>query len=43
MDHGGRTTGTFFGDGMTIAGRWERADDGVTWETDFDLTYTKVV
>jgi hypothetical protein len=38
-----RFTGAFSGDGMTITGRWERADDGVTWETDFDLTYTKVV
>ena len=38
-----RFTGTFSEGGMTITGRWERADDGVTWETDFDLTYTKVV
>jgi hypothetical protein len=23
-------------------GRWEKAPDGRTWETDFDLTYRKV-
>jgi hypothetical protein len=29
-------------DAGTIHGRWERSDDGgVTWEHDFDLTYTK--
>jgi hypothetical protein len=37
-----RFTGTFSEDGMTITGRWERADDGATWETDFDLTYRKL-
>lgn len=37
-----RFTGTFSKDGTTITGRWERAHNGVTWETDFDLTYTKV-
>jgi hypothetical protein len=37
-----RFTGTFSEDGKTIAGRWEKAEDGRTWETDFDLTYTKV-
>jgi hypothetical protein len=29
-------------DGETIVGRWEKAVDGLTWETDFDLTYRKV-
>ena len=29
-------------DGDTISGRWEKAMDGRTWETDFDLTYRKV-
>jgi hypothetical protein len=29
-------------DGNTIYGRWEIAQDGLTWETDFDLTYRKV-
>lgn len=37
-----RFTGTFSEDGKTIAGRWEIAEDGKTWRTDFDLTYTKV-
>jgi hypothetical protein len=36
-----RFTGTFSDDGKTISGRWEKADDGNTWVTDFDLTYTK--
>ncbi len=37
-----RYIGTFSDDGKTIAGRWEKAEDGANWETDFDLTYTKV-
>jgi hypothetical protein len=37
-----RFTGTFSRDGKTITGRWEIADDGKTWKTDFELTYTKV-
>jgi hypothetical protein len=37
-----RYRGTFSEDGMTITGRWERALDGTTWETDFDLTYAKI-
>lgn len=37
-----RFTGRFSADGRTIAGRWELAEDGTTWRTDFDLTYTKV-
>jgi hypothetical protein len=37
-----RFTGTFSEDGNTITGRWEIAEDGKTWRTDFDLTYTKV-
>ncbi len=37
-----RFTGTFSADAKTITGRWETADDGKTWRTDFDLTYTKV-
>jgi hypothetical protein len=37
-----RFTGTIAEDGRTIAGRWERAGDGETWEADFDLNYTKV-
>ncbi len=37
-----RFTGTFSEDGKTIAGRWEIAEDGETWKTDFDLTYTRI-
>ena len=37
-----RFTGRFSDDGATIAGRWEIAHDGVTWEHDFDLTYLRV-
>ena len=37
-----RFTGTFIGDARTIRGRWEKSGDGVQWEHDFDLTYTKV-
>ena len=37
-----RFTGAFSDDGKTIAGRWEKAEDGSGWETDFDLTYRKV-
>ena len=36
-----RFTATISDDGDTIAGRWEKAPDGHTWETDFDLTYRK--
>src|SRR5919201_1574765 len=37
-----RFMGKFSADGKTIAGRWEIAEDGKTWKTDFDLTYAKV-
>lgn len=40
-DFAQRFTGTLSEDGRTIAGAWEKADDGSTWEHDFDLTYTK--
>ena len=36
-----RFNGTFSDDGSTISGRWEKALDGETWETDFDLTYSR--
>ena len=42
LDFAQRYTGTFSDDGATIAGRWEIAQDGVTWEHDFDLTYLRV-
>jgi hypothetical protein len=37
-----RFTGRFEDGGRRIAGRWERADDGVNYTTDFDLTYVRV-
>jgi len=37
-----RFSATISDDGNTISGRWEKAADGRTWETDFDLTYRKV-
>lgn len=36
-----RFTGTFSDDGDVIEGTWERSDDGVEWEVDFDITYTR--
>ena len=37
-----RFSGTFEDDGNTIRGRWEKAEDGENYETDFDLIYRKV-
>ena len=37
-----RYTGAVGDDSTTIAGRWEIAPDGTTWEPDFDLTYLRV-
>jgi hypothetical protein len=37
-----RFTGRISEDGRTITGRHEKAMDGRTWETDFDITYTKL-
>ena len=37
-----RFTGTFEDDGDVIKGTNERSDDGVDWEVDFDVTYTRV-
>lgn len=36
-----RFTGTISEDGTTITGRWEIAEDGKTWRTDFDVTYRR--
>ena len=36
-----RFTGRFEDDGATIVGRWEAAEDGTNFSTDFDLTYTR--
>jgi len=37
-----RFTGRFEDGGGRIAGRWEAAEDGATYTTDFDLTYLRV-
>jgi hypothetical protein len=37
-----RFEGKFGADGDTITGAWEHSPDGVQWNHDFDLTYTKV-
>jgi hypothetical protein len=37
-----RFTGTFSEDGNTITGRWEIAEDGADFTTDFDLIYRRV-
>lgn len=36
-----RFSATISDDGETIAGRWEKAPDGASWEADIDVTYTK--
>ena len=36
-----RFTGRLEDDGNTIAGRWEIAEDGANYETDFDLIYRR--
>jgi len=42
LDFAQRFMGTLTDDGSTIRGRWELANDGRTWEHDFDLVYTRV-
>ncbi len=37
-----RFTGKFSEDGRTITGRWELQREGEPWETDFDITYSKI-
>ncbi len=37
-----RFTATISDDGDKISGRWEKAEDGANYTTDFDLTYTRV-
>lgn len=37
-----RFTGTCSSDGNTIRAAWEKSSDGLRWEHDFDVTYTKV-
>ena len=42
LDFSQRYTGTFSVDGTTIQGSWETSSDGLTWEQDFELIYTKL-
>jgi hypothetical protein len=42
LDFSQRFTGTFAESGNAIAGAWESSTDGVHWERDFDVTYTRV-
>jgi hypothetical protein len=37
-----RFSGIFSSDGNTIHASWEKMTDGVTWEHDFDIKYTKI-
>jgi hypothetical protein len=37
-----RALATFSDDGNTITGRWEIADDGTNYTTDFDLIYRRL-
>ncbi len=37
-----RFVGAFRDEGASIEGRWERSDDGSTWEHDFELRYTRI-
>lgn len=41
-DFSQRFTGAFSDNNNTITARWENSQDGLNWEHDFDLTYTKV-
>lgn len=37
-----RFTGRFSDDGNTIKAYWEKSSDGVNWDLDFDMIYTKI-
>ena len=37
-----RFTSRFENDGKTIRGRWELAEDGTNYRTDFDLTFIRI-
>ena len=41
LDFAQRFTGTFTEGADTIAGQWEKSDDGVDWQLDFRLTYRR--
>ncbi len=36
-----RFTGKISGDSRTVVAQWEKSEDGIKWEHDFDVTYTK--
>ena len=36
-----RYSGIFSEDNNVITGRWEKSEDGSTWELDFNVTYTR--
>ncbi len=38
-----RFTATISEDGSVMAGRWEMSEDGMSYRTDFDLVYRRVV
>jgi hypothetical protein len=42
LDFAQRYTGTISEDGSTIRGRWEISTDGLQWEHDFELNYSKI-
>jgi hypothetical protein len=42
LDFHQRFEGKISDDGKTIDARWEKSDDGKTWEFDFPLTYTRI-
>jgi hypothetical protein len=37
-----RFSGTISPDRRVIVARWEKSEDGMAWESDFDMTYTKI-
>jgi hypothetical protein len=37
-----RYEGTISSDGDTITARWEKSGDGLNWEHDFNVTYTRI-
>lgn len=37
-----RFSGTISPDGKTITAQWQRSSNGIFWEEDFNLTYTRV-
>ncbi len=38
-----RYEGQVSADGNTITAQWEKSNDGVQWEHDFDIRYTRVI